>query len=214
MEFWGLPSLATASSFVASLEGHVGIISLQDTSLTDISFTKVETLSMLRLGQNWNLATLSFPSVTLVTENHTRGASGFISVRDNNPNFILSLPKLKIVTGYISIEGLRRIEIQELRAIGSDISTLGAEGATLYVGAELNDYQFQCVNCRPCYLISFSAPRLRTVEGRIVFDSSPELVNISFPVLRSAKEIMTNNTAAMKLDKGISMPSLRHVENV
>jgi hypothetical protein len=52
------------------------------------------------------------------------------------------------------------------------------------------------------------------VEGRIAFDSSPELVNISVPVLRSAKEIMINSTAAMKLDKGISMPSLRHVENV
>jgi hypothetical protein len=43
------------------------------------------------------------------------------------------------------------------------------------------------------------------VERRIAFDSSPELVNISFPVLRPAKEIMINNTAAVKLDKGISM---------
>jgi hypothetical protein len=55
---------------------------------------------------------------------------------------------------------------------------------------------------------------LRIVEGRIAFDSSPELVNISFLVLRWTKEIMINNTAAMKLDKEISIPSLRNVENV
>ena len=101
-----------------------------------------------------------------------------------------------------------------MKAIGSDVSTLGAEGASLYFSAELKDYQFQCVNCRPNYLTNFSAPKFRTVEGRIAFDSCPELVNITFPALRLAKEIMINNTASMKLDKGISMPSLRHVENV
>jgi hypothetical protein len=114
---------------------------------------------------------------------------------------------------YISIDGLGGIEIPELRAIGRELCPFSS-GASLYVGAEHNDYQFQCVNCRPTYLTNFSAPKLRTVEGRIAFDSSPELVSISFPVLKWAKEIMINNTAAMKLDKGISMPTLRHVENV
>jgi hypothetical protein len=213
MEFWDLPSLTTAPSFAASLEGHVGIISLQDTGLTDISFPKVETLSIVKLNQNKNLTTLSFPSATLVTGLYARGWSGFISVRENNPNFILSLPKLKRVKGYISIDSLGGIEIPELNAIDKDRSTFG-DPLSLSVGAEHNDYHFQCVNCRPNYLTNFSAPKLKYVEGRIAFDSSPKLVNISFPALRSAKEIMINNTAAMKLDKGIFMPSLRRVDNI
>ena len=60
----------------------------------------------------------------------------------------------------------------------------------------------------------YTAPKLESVEGRIQFDTSPELTSISFPALESAKELTTNNTTVMKLENGISMPSLKHVEHV
>lgn len=212
MKLSGLPSLRTTRSFAARLKGLVGSIELWDTGLTDISFPNVQVLSGLSICQNRNLTILSLPSLTLVTELYSRGG-GYITVADNNPNFILSLPKLTTVTATVDISGLGGIEIPELRVIGKN-PRIGQPLGSLRVGAGDNDWYFRCVNCRPTYLTSFSAPKLRNVEGRIAFDTSPELRNISFPVLRSAKEIRMNNTAALELENGISMPSFRHVENV
>jgi len=137
----------------------------------------------------------------------------FCKVTDNYPNLHLSLPKLKTVTVTVSLSGLREVEIPELRTIGKNPNT-GRPLGSLLVGAETESWTVRCANCHPTHLDIFDAPKLRSVEGRIQLDTSLELKSIRFPVLESAKEFMTNNTAAMELEKGLSMPRFRHVEHV
>ncbi|KAE9376250.1 hypothetical protein N431DRAFT_479568 [Stipitochalara longipes BDJ] len=211
-----LPSLKTAESFAPALKGLVEKIELWNTGLTSLSFPHINVLSDLTMWENFDLATLSLPSLTRVTGGglYARGR-GRIMTRDNNPNFVLSLPKLATVTGSLDISGLGGIEIPELRVIGKNPrATRGLLLGSLYVGANDNGWRFRCVDCPHTHLTTFSAPKLRKVEGRIAFDSNPDLLNINFPVLKSAKEFRINSTAALVLENGISMPSLTHVENV
>jgi hypothetical protein len=207
-----LPSLKTMDSFTAALKGLVVRIELWNTGLTALSFPHIDVLSDLTLWENFYLGTLTLPSLTLVTKLYTRG-TGRILVKDNNPNFVLSLPKLAAVTGSIDISGLGAIEIPELRAIGKN-HRAGPGLGSLYIGADDNSWRTRRVDNPQTYLTTFSAPKLRKVEGRIAIDASPELRNMNFPVLRSAKEIRINNTAALGLENGILMPSFTHVENV
>ncbi|KAF8856559.1 hypothetical protein BDZ45DRAFT_745317 [Acephala macrosclerotiorum] len=213
LQLRSVPSLTTTPSFFAArFNGAVGKIDISGTGLTDISFPNIEVLSDLIVGHNKDLTTVSLPAVTLVTEFVGRGG-GYITITDDYPNFHLSLPKLKTVTGTVSLSSLREVEIPELRTIGRNPNYARLLGSLL-VGVGADFWTPRCANCHPTYLTTFDAPKLRTVEGRIQFDTSPELTSISFPILKSAKEFITNNTAAMELENGISMPSFRHVEHV
>jgi hypothetical protein len=213
LQLRNVPSLTTTPSFFAArFKGDVGTIDISGTGLTNVSFPNIEVLSDLTIAHNKDLTIVNLPAVTLVTEFVGR-AGGHIAVADNNPNFHLSLPKLKTVTGTVSLSGLREVEIPELRTIGRNPNYARPLGSLL-VGAETDFWTVRCANCHPTFLTTFDAPKLRSVEGRIQFDTSPELTTISFPALKSAKEFMTNNTAAIELENGISMPSFRHVEHV
>jgi hypothetical protein len=182
MQLSHLPSLRTIPSFAAALKGLVGAIDLWNTSLIDVSFPNIEVLSILSIWGNRNLTTLNFPSLTLITELHDRGG-GNVLVSDNNPDFILSLPRLTTVTGDVQLSGLGGIKIPELRVIGKNPRSIRGPGS-LFIGSDNNDWRFYCVNCRPTYLSGFSTPKLKKVEGRVSFDNSPELSNINLPVLR------------------------------
>jgi len=133
-----------------------------------------------------------------------------MDINANNPTFHLSLPKLKTVTGSVSLAGLRGIDIPELRSIGENPRRWAPSGG-LYIGAVDDDWYFRCTNCRPVYLTSFSAPKLRNVVGRIAFDAALELINISFPSLKRAGEIRMNNTLAFESENGLEMPEFRYV---
>ncbi|KAH6722838.1 hypothetical protein BKA61DRAFT_726839 [Leptodontidium sp. MPI-SDFR-AT-0119] len=205
-----LPSIITPPTFFASLKGLVQSIEIWNmNNLTSIEFPNIEVLSSLSVWENLNLKKLSFPSLTLVTELHDRGR-GSIHINANNPAFHLSLPKLEKVTGSVSLAGLKGVDIPELQSIGENPSWSAPAGG-LYVGAADDGWGFRCTNCRPVYLTSFSAPKLRNVVGRISFDSAPELSNISFPSLKGAGEIRTKNTLALESENGLEMPEFKHV---
>lgn len=213
LTFQQLPSLRNTPSFLvdARFNSPIRKITIEETSLTNLSIPNLEVLSALRVTDNKNLRTISLPDTTLVTEfRPERG--GYIIVRDNNPDLHLSLPKLQKVTGLMSISALREIEIPELRSIGMD--AIEGRPHSLIVGAEQDWFPVPCSSCHPTHLTTFSAPKLRHVEGRIQFDTCPKLKNISLPGLQSAKELVTNNTAAMKLKGGLSMPNFKQVEHV
>lgn len=203
----GMPSL-----FDIEFKAPVRTIDISGTGLTNVFFPHMKVLTNLVITHNKHLTTVSLPAATMAAGS-IFSPGGDITVAGNNADLILSLPKLKTATGTVSLSGLRKVEIPELKTIGQNPNP-GWRDGSLLIGAESDWGTARCTYCRPTHLTTFTAPNLRYVKGRIQFDSSPDLTNITFPVLRFAKEFMTNNTAAMELESGISTPSLRRVEHV
>jgi hypothetical protein len=126
-----------------------------------------------------------------------------IWLEDNYEHFILDLPRLKGVKGSMTISGVGTVNIPQLTYIDKDLN----------IGARSCMYN-HCSNCLPTALTAFIAPKLTRVSESLNIDSSPRLIYISFPVLRSVDDIRINNTAAVNPRNGIPMPNLKRVHNV
>lgn len=207
-----LPSLTRMPSlFDIDFKAPVRRIEISRTGLTNVYFPHLKVLTNLIITDNKHLTTVSLPAITMAAESMFC-PGGDITVAGNNADLVLSLPKLETATGTVSLSGLREVEIPELRTIGQNPNP-GRRDGSLLIGAEDEWWSVRCTNY-PTYLTTFTAPSLIHVQGRIQFDNCADLTNITFPVLKYAKEFMTNNTAAMELASGISTPSLRRVKHV
>lgn len=143
--------------------------------------------------------------MTVITLNNLGLAQ--IRMRNNSDNFFLDLPRLKGIQGRMTLSGLAAVNIPELTYIDKELNIGAIDYPEYYL-------DHRCSNCFPTTLTNFTAPKLTRVSGSINFDSSPALTNISFPTLRSVGGISMNNTAAVDLPNGISMPLLKQVCNV
>jgi hypothetical protein len=191
-----LPSLKTFS-FSAGLK-NMGGLDIYNTSLESIGGLTSRKTSILEIHQNKNLNTLSFPYMTVITPNR---------MRNNSDNFFLDLPRLKGIQGRMTLSGLAAVNIPELTYIDKELNIGAIDYQEYYL-------DHRCSNCFPTTLTNFTAPKLTRVSGSINFNSSPALTNISFPTLRSVGGISMNNTVAVDLPNGISMPLLKQVCNV
>ncbi|RFU23633.1 hypothetical protein B7463_g12705, partial [Scytalidium lignicola] len=200
----GLPSLKTLS-FDAGLRDDMswyftGGIYIYDTALTHVGGLVFKKAPIIDLRENKNLTNISFPYMTVASD---KWGWGEIRVRDNYEGLALDFPKLREVRGSMSLSGVGAINIPQLRIINID----------LYIGPQENGIP-SCTNCLPTSLTNFTAPKLSRVIGSIYFDSSPGLVNISFPALQTVNNITINNTAAVDLREGIAMHRLYKAQNV